>query len=181
MASYRDRLVLRRLCLRTDGRRGRSGQRARGTTILFPRDDPYHYTVIPFRYWASFFCSSPSPSLSGTGLMEMPILLPERGSGILQLLLRKSSCSLRRSMGRLLDKEHVYARHRSRSSTASLSVLPPYTIPREQCAPALCGQAIEPGGIASDHLVDLRLRNPGKVPGHLLPRVRERALGMWVV
>lgn len=37
------------------------------------------------------------------------------------------------------------------------------------------------GGIAYDHLRNLRLRNPGEVLGNLLPRVREGTLGMRIV
>lgn len=58
-------------------------------------DDPFPKneritTVIPFRHWAMVSRSSPSPSLSGTGVMETPMLSCQRGGGILPLLLRNS-------------------------------------------------------------------------------------------
>ena len=45
----------------------------------------------------------------------------------------------------------------------------------------LCRQTIQTGGIAYDHLSNLRLRNSSEVFGNLLPRVREGALGMGIV
>src|ERR1700730_31112 len=45
----------------------------------------------------------------------------------------------------------------------------------------LCGQTVQAGGIAYDHLRNLRLGNSGEVFGNLLPRVREGALGMRIV